>query len=70
MSAISVIPRLPRVRPCSKFAGYGKFCRDCAWRERFHVPRFQRVGCSSCGKQFGAGNHGYSMCDEHANRGK
>lgn len=28
-------------------------------------PKFDVTWCSSCGRQFGPGNHGYSHCDQH-----
>jgi len=63
MSAIDVIPRLPRVRACDRFEGYGKFCRACAWSRRMHQ---RTVGCSQCGAQFMRyRNEGYSHCDQH-----
>lgn len=31
-------------------------------------PRFPMVYCSSCGKGFGPGDHGYSHCANHAGR--
>ena len=27
--------------------------------------RFPQTYCSSCGREFGAGNHGYSHCNQH-----
>jgi hypothetical protein len=29
-------------------------------------PRFSRTFCSSCGREFGPGNHGFSHCENHA----
>jgi len=29
-------------------------------------PKFKEVSCSSCGESFGAGNSGFSHCDNHA----
>jgi hypothetical protein len=35
--------------------------------QRPHVPaRFPGTSCSQCGEDFGAGNHGYSHCEDHA----
>ena len=34
------------------------------------APRFPRTSCSSCGWEFGPGNHGYSHCDTHADEGR
>lgn len=64
MSAIEVIPRLPRVRACEKFEGAGKFCSACFWRKGMH-KKFQRVYCSECGGEFGPRDSGYSHCSEH-----
>jgi hypothetical protein len=33
-----------------------------------HKYRFDRVGCSQCGESFGPGDHGYSHCENHADR--
>lgn len=30
------------------------------------APRFANVQCSSCGGEFGPGDHGFSSCDRHA----
>jgi len=30
------------------------------------TPMFGRTSCSQCGKEFGAGDHGYSHCSHHA----
>ncbi|EPS1221667.1 hypothetical protein ACVBR5_000898 [Burkholderia cenocepacia] len=32
------------------------------------APRFENVSCSSCGKDFGPGDAGFSHCDDHAHR--
>jgi hypothetical protein len=37
-------------------------CPSC--RER--RPRFAETFCSSCGRGFGPGNHGFSHCSDHA----
>ncbi len=29
------------------------------------MPKFANVSCSSCGKDFGPGDHGFSHCDSH-----
>lgn len=29
-------------------------------------PRFDKVSCSQCGREFGPGNHGFSHCENHA----
>lgn len=34
-------------------------------RER-QAPRFAETFCSSCGRGFGPGDHGFSHCDNHA----
>lgn len=28
-------------------------------------PRFENVSCSSCGEDFGPGDHGFSHCENH-----
>jgi hypothetical protein len=28
-------------------------------------PKFPVVSCSQCGNEFGAGDHGFSQCDQH-----
>ena len=35
------------------------------WRTAF---RFEETSCSSCGRSFGPGDHGYSHCKNHAGR--
>lgn len=32
-------------------------------------PRFENVSCSSCGRDFGPGDWGYSHCADHADSG-
>lgn len=32
------------------------------------APRFPATYCSSCGGEFGPGNHGFSHCEDHADR--
>ena len=32
-------------------------------------PRFENVSCSSCGRDFGPGDWGYSHCADHAGGG-
>ncbi len=32
-------------------------------------PVFENVSCSQCGREFGPGNHGYSHCFDHMERG-
>lgn len=32
-----------------------------------NTPRFQTTFCSSCGGEFGPGDHGFSHCENHAN---
>jgi hypothetical protein len=67
----AAIPRIRRVRPCAAFVGgRGKWCLECLWRERFHVPRFQQTYCSQCGGAFGPGNYGYSHCEDHQKGGR
>ena len=29
------------------------------------MPKFEKTYCSSCGRQFGPGDHGYSHCEDH-----
>ena len=29
------------------------------------TPKFQKVWCSQCGKEFGPGNSGFSHCENH-----
>lgn len=29
------------------------------------APQFPVTYCSSCGEEFGPGEHGYSLCDDH-----
>lgn len=29
------------------------------------IPRFEKTGCSHCGREFGPGDHGFSHCDQH-----
>ena len=33
----------------------------------YDIPKFQSVSCSNCGGTFGAGNNGFSHCENHAN---
>lgn len=69
MSAILSLPVRPR-GACTTFTQPkrgGTFCRDCGRTELTH-PLYALVYCSSCGAEFFGGNHGYSMCDEHAHR--
>ena len=30
--------------------------------------KFQKTFCSSCGREFGPGNHGFSHCKDHASK--
>lgn len=30
------------------------------------MPKFENVGCSSCGRDFGPGDHGFSHCENHS----
>lgn len=72
---ISAIPRIRRARACDRYVpGPYHFCKVCEVRDWLHddwrapTMRFAKVSCSACGQVFGAGNEGYSSCDEH--RGK
>ncbi len=51
-------------------AGFS-WCGFCRTRVNIpHVakqPRFDEIWCSQCGEGFGAGNNGYSHCEDHAN---
>lgn len=29
------------------------------------MPKFDKVSCSNCGREFGPGDHGFSHCDQH-----
>ncbi len=29
------------------------------------MPKFEKTYCSSCGRGFGPGDHGYSHCEDH-----
>ena len=39
-----------------------------AWSARSKASefKFQQTFCSSCGREFGPGNHGFSHCEDHA----
>lgn len=32
------------------------------------MPKFDNVSCSSCGQEFGPGDHGFSHCEDHQNK--
>ena len=67
-ASILVFPVRPAAHACDSYQGAwgSKFCARCCWHRSAHRrPRFAEVSCSQCGETFGAGDHGFSACDEH-----
>lgn len=42
-----------------------EICAIDAGKPGMTIQKFENVSCSSCGEDFGPGNHGFSHCESH-----